>query len=84
MPSPIGRNLKRDIQPMPGFVKTALAKRGLMEAYRARPDYQQNDYLGWINRAKLTDTKQKRMAQMLEELAKGDAYMGMPWSPPAG
>lgn len=83
MSTPFGRGLKRDLNPMPGFVKTALAKRKLMDAYKARPDYQQNDYLGWIARAQLSDTKQKRMAQMLEELEKGDVYMGAEWHPPA-
>ena len=48
-----------------------------MEAYRARPPYQQNDYIGWIERAKLPETKTKRLAQMLEELGKGDKYMKM-------
>jgi uncharacterized protein YdeI (YjbR/CyaY-like superfamily) len=83
MSSPFGRDLKRDIQQMPGFVKTALAKEKLMDAYRARPDYQQNDYLGWINRAKGPETKQKRLAQMIEELKKGDLYMEAEWHPPA-
>jgi hypothetical protein len=83
MSTPFGRGLKRDSNPMPGFVKTALAKRQLMDAYKARPDYQQNDYLGWIGKAQLNDTKQKRLAQMLEELEKGDVYMGEEWHPPA-
>ena len=37
---------------MPDFVRDALAERGLMEAYRERPAYQQNDYIGWIAGAK--------------------------------
>lgn len=41
--------------------------------------YQQNDYLGWISRAKLDATKAKRLAQMLEELERGDRYMKMAW-----
>ena len=45
-----GNTLKRPKNPMPGFVRDALNERGLMEAYRARPPYQQNDYLGWIAR----------------------------------
>jgi hypothetical protein len=77
-----GRELKRDVQPMPGMVRRALDARKLMDAYRARPDYQQNDYLGWINKAKLDDTKRKRLDQMLDELEKGNVYMGMAWSPP--
>jgi uncharacterized protein YdeI (YjbR/CyaY-like superfamily) len=62
---------------MPGFVKAALLERGLMSAYRERPPYQQNDYIGWITRAKLDATRDKRLAQMLDELERGDAYMKM-------
>ncbi|MBW6463556.1 MAG: YdeI/OmpD-associated family protein [Firmicutes bacterium] len=69
--------LKRPKQAMPGFVKQALKKRGLMEAYKKRPAYQQNDYLGWINEAKLQETKKKRLSQMLDELEKGGIYMNM-------
>jgi uncharacterized protein YdeI (YjbR/CyaY-like superfamily) len=77
-----GRGLKRELQPMPGFVKTALSKRKLTEAYEARPPYQRNDYLGWIAKAVGPETKQKRLEQMLDELEKGGLYMAMPWSPP--
>lgn len=62
---------------MPEFVKEALEKRGLMKAYQARPAYQQNDYIGWINRAKRQETKEKRLRQMLEELETGGVYMNM-------
>ena len=44
-----------------------------MDAYRARPPYQQNDYIGWISRAKKDETKQKRLAQMLENLLGSEA-----------
>jgi uncharacterized protein YdeI (YjbR/CyaY-like superfamily) len=71
--------LKRPINPMPEFVRRALNEHGLMRAYLARPPYQQNDYLGWINRAKLETTKLKRLDQMLEELAGGKLYMKMAW-----
>jgi len=71
--------LKRERHPMPDFVLEALNEKGLMSAYRARPDYQQNDYLGWITRAKREETRQKRLAQMLMELEKGDVYMKMVW-----
>ena len=70
-------NLKRPIHKMPQFVKQALTSRGLMEAYRERPAYQQNDYIGWINRAKREETRQKRLNQMLDELDKGGIYMKM-------
>jgi uncharacterized protein YdeI (YjbR/CyaY-like superfamily) len=63
---------------MPGFVKKALEQNNLMSAYEQRPAYQQNDYIGWISRAKLDATKMKRLEQMLEELEKGGVYMKMP------
>jgi uncharacterized protein YdeI (YjbR/CyaY-like superfamily) len=61
------------------FVREALEANGLMNAYEARPPYQRNDYLGWIARAKLPATRQKRLAQMLDELKRGDVYMKMAW-----
>jgi hypothetical protein len=45
-----------------------------------RPPYQQNDYIGWITRAKREETRQKRLTQMLEELQSGAAYMGMAYN----
>ena len=48
-----------------------------MEDYLSRPDYQRNDYLGWIERAKKEETKEKRLKQMIEELKKGGVYMKM-------
>lgn len=74
-------NLTRQIQPMPEFVRDALLARRLMDAYRARPAYQQNDYLGWIRRARRPETREKRLNQMLDELEKGDVYMKMAWKP---
>ena len=62
---------------MPDFVKEALSEHGLMDAYRERPAYQQNDYIGWITRAKRQSTIEKRLAQMLDELESGDKYMKM-------
>ena len=71
--------LKRPVYPMPDDVGAALAERGLEEAYRCRPAYQQNDYVGWIGRAKRAETRQKRIGQMLDELAQGGVYMRMSW-----
>ncbi len=76
-----GSRLTRPIQSMPSAVERALLERGLMAAYRARPPYQRNDYLGWINRAKRAQTKQRRLQQMLDELERGDVYMKMAWRP---
>jgi hypothetical protein len=61
-------------------VKDALLSRGLLDAYHSRPAYQQNDYIGWITRAKQKETQEKRLNQMLEELEAGDCYMGMPYT----
>ena len=73
--------LKRARHEMPDFVRDALHKRELMDAYRSRPPYQQNDYIGWITRAKRPETKEKRLAQMLDELEGGDKYMKMAYRP---
>ncbi len=70
-------SLKRSLNRMPSFVKQALVERGLMEAYKERPAYQQNDYVGWIDRAKWDETKGKRLLQMLDELKVGGVYMNM-------
>ena len=69
--------LTRELHAMPDFIRVALAAKKLTAAYDARPPYQRNDYIGWIIRAKLPETQQKRLDQMLEELAKGDVYMRM-------
>lgn len=73
--------MKRPRYPMPDFIRAALNARGLMVAYLARPPYQCNDYIGWITRAKLEVTKQKRLSQMLDELERGGVYMKMKWKP---
>jgi uncharacterized protein YdeI (YjbR/CyaY-like superfamily) len=73
--------LKRPLLPMPEFVRAALESRNLIEAYLRRPAYQQNDYVGWITRAKLPATRQMRLEQMLDELFRGDVYMKMSYRP---
>jgi len=73
--------LKRPLNEMSVDVARVLKRRRLDAAYRERPAYQQNDYLGWIARAKRPETRERRLAQMLDELAAGDAYMGMRWRP---
>src|SRR5215468_10315845 len=69
------RRLKRPIYPMPDFIQSALLKNELLEAYQKRPAYQQNDYISWITRAKQQVTREKRLQQMLDELATGDRCM---------
>ncbi|MGI8589208.1 MAG: YdeI/OmpD-associated family protein [Chloroflexia bacterium] len=73
--------LTRPHYPLPPFVEDALLSRGLLDAYQSRPPYQQNDYIGWITRAKRQETQAKRLNQMLEELEAGDRYMGMRHTP---
>jgi uncharacterized protein YdeI (YjbR/CyaY-like superfamily) len=65
---------------MPGYFRDALNLHGLMNVYLARPPYQQNDYIGWVTRAKLETTRQKRLIQMLDELKRGGIYMKMKWN----
>ncbi len=66
---------------MPDFVRLALEEAGVVAAYEQRPAYQRNDYLGWINNAKLEATKQKRLRQMIRELEQGGVYMNMDHPP---
>lgn len=73
--------LARKKNPMPAFVRAALAKKKLASAFRARPAYQKNDWLGWIARAARPETRAKRLASMLRELKAGRGYMGMKWGP---
>jgi len=72
--------LKRNLHPIPNYIISALEAENLMERYRRRPPYQQNDYIGWITRAKRQETIDKRLGQMLDELRNGNKYMGMEYS----
>jgi uncharacterized protein YdeI (YjbR/CyaY-like superfamily) len=63
---------------MPDDVTKALRAAGLRRQYDARPNYQRNDYIGWIDRARTVKTRAKRVAQMLDELQRGGVYMKMP------
>lgn len=62
---------------MPSYIKQALDKSDTIADYKARPAYQQNDYIGWIERAKKQETKEKRLQQMIDELKAGGVYMKM-------
>jgi uncharacterized protein YdeI (YjbR/CyaY-like superfamily) len=73
--------LKRPIYPMPDYIYEALVQNDLYEAYKSRPAYQRNDYIGWIIRAKQESTKQKRLNQMLDELRSNERYMNMVYRP---
>jgi len=73
--------MKRPTHPMSDEVAQALQAEDLRDQYDARPWYQRNDYLGWIDRAKRSDTRIRRLRQMLDELRAGDIYMKMAWRP---
>ncbi len=64
---------------IPDFVARALWDHELLDAFISRPLHQRNDYLSWINRAKRDETKQRRQAQILDDLKAGDRYMKMAW-----
>lgn len=66
---------------MPNDVRDRLVESGLITDYERRPSYQQNDYLGWIARAKRPETRHKRIRQMLDELRVGGVYMKMEHPP---
>jgi len=69
--------LQRDVYIMSSDIKKVLEKGKVLKDYFARPHYQQNDYLGWILRAKREETRLKRINLMVSELKKGGVYMGM-------
>ncbi|MDD7970571.1 YdeI/OmpD-associated family protein [Roseinatronobacter alkalisoli] len=73
--------MARPRAPMPQDVADALQARGLQAAYDARPPYQRNDWLIWIDGAKRPETRARRLESMLTELQAGTGYMGMPWRP---
>ena len=62
---------------MPADVRVRLSEADVATDYARRPEYQQNDYLGWIERAKRPPTREKRILQMLAELRAGGVYMNM-------
>ncbi len=76
--------MKRPRYPMPTDVEKALLERGLMAEYWERPAYQQNDYVGWITRAKREKTRQKRLDRMFDDLKRGGVYMNMAPRPSEG
>lgn len=72
--------MTRQVYDIPDYVVAALDANALWEQYRARPPYQQNDYIGWITRGKRQETRDKRIGIMLNELRAGSGYMGMKWN----
>ena len=75
-------SLSRPIQPVPTDVREALVQKDLLEVYRKRPPYQHNDYRAWISRARRPETRDKRLAQMLDELERGNLYLKMRYRQP--
>ncbi len=73
--------MKRQRYIMPSDIEKQLVVHGVMEDYKQRPEYQQNDYIGWIERAKRENTRQTRIKQMVEELITGGVYMKMDHPP---
>ncbi len=73
------KRMTRAVYDIPDDVVRALSEAELWDPYRARPPYQQNEYIGWIVRGKRAETRDKRLHQMLDELLAGDAYMGIPY-----
>lgn len=74
---------RRARNPMPDEVRERLTEADAIADYEQRPKYQQNDYLGWIARAKRPETREKRIRQMLDELRSGGVYMNMEHPPSA-
>ena len=74
---------KRPTHAMPEDVAAALSLAGVKADYDVRPEYQRNDYIGWITEAKTDDTRIKRIRQMTDELKRGGVYMGMDHAPSA-
>ena len=72
---------KRPRHAMPADVNEQLESSHALTAYRQRPAYQRNDYLGWIIAAKTPETRRRRIEQMIDELRRGDVYMKMSWRP---
>lgn len=72
---------KRPREPMPEFVNAALEERHMMEDYRRRPAYQQNDDIRWIVGARRHATQYQRLRQMLDELEIGGIDMKMAHAP---
>ncbi|WP_426998924.1 YdeI/OmpD-associated family protein [Pseudarthrobacter sp. N5] len=73
--------LSRPAQPMSQAVREALEQADLFAEYDARPAYQRNDYLAWIQRGQRPETRLRRLGQMIVEVAHGGTYMGMRHNP---
>ena len=57
------------LQSLPDELESVLADFGLMAAFRSLPPYRQGDYVVWIESAQRAQTREARVADMLDELA---------------
>jgi len=73
-------SITRPEKELPEGLLAKLISNDLLEVYNKRPRYQRTDYISWIEKAVRAETKEKRTAQMIEELKNGDAYMGMAYN----
>ena len=62
-------------RPIPDFIRKALQDNILMAVYLSRQTFQRNEYVAWIMRAKKSETREQRLSQMLDELARGGQRM---------
>ncbi len=53
---------------MDDYIKTELIKSGRLNLFEKLAPSHQNEYLKWINQAKKVETKQLRVAKMIEML----------------
>jgi uncharacterized protein YdeI (YjbR/CyaY-like superfamily) len=60
-------------------IRERLKSSGARAAYNERPPYQRNDYLIWIDQATKSETRERRIRQMIDELKRGNVYMKMAW-----
>jgi uncharacterized protein YdeI (YjbR/CyaY-like superfamily) len=54
--------------PLASDIKATLEKKGLLECYQKLPPSHQREYLFWINSAKKSETRQRRIAGMVDKL----------------
>ena len=72
--TPRDRKGPRRAIPMPGDLKSALAKNKKAKAtYEAFSPSQQREYLEWITEAKLEETRKRRLDQAIEWMSEGKA-----------
>jgi Bacteriocin-protection, YdeI or OmpD-Associated len=65
----LATSLERCQQEVPQFMEDALTDFGLMAAFRSRPSHQQDGYVCWIAGAERLETRDARVADMLDDLA---------------